>query len=281
MTLDPRALQIHTDGSAYRNPGHVSGCTVIARYPEHLSREDEIIFDFGCPKSTNQRMELMACIEGLKWVRRNAPWHGVSCVLLITDFQNVVRFISLAPRWKRAGWRGRSGQPIANHDLWDDLLKSRAKAGIRTEFVWQPGKKSDIAKRVDKTAKAAAQRGGIGLDRGYRPGAFGRSKVKGGVAQPYPANGQTIVVYPYAKKSMLKKSQEIRISFNVFDEPTQTFAHKCFAFGSVLMGSELHRNNAYRVRFNSETRYPQILELIEEVAIPRPRAKLKVRLGTA
>lgn len=66
MPLDPRAIHIYTDGSAYRNPGHVSGCAVIVRYPEHLAREDEVIVDFGCPRSTNQRMELMACLEALK-----------------------------------------------------------------------------------------------------------------------------------------------------------------------------------------------------------------------
>jgi hypothetical protein len=48
MAFDPRAVQIHTDGSAYRNPGHVSGCAVVVRYPEHLNREDEVIVDFGC-----------------------------------------------------------------------------------------------------------------------------------------------------------------------------------------------------------------------------------------
>jgi len=39
VTLDPRAMQIHTDGSAYRNPGHISGCAAFARYPEHLNRK--------------------------------------------------------------------------------------------------------------------------------------------------------------------------------------------------------------------------------------------------
>src|SRR5580693_10347289 len=159
MPIDPRAIQIYTDGSAYKNPGHVSGCAVIARYPEHLERDDEIIVDFGCPKSTNQRMEMMACIEGLRWVRQNQPWDGVTCVLVITDSDYVKRFVSLAPMWKRNGWRGRDGQPILNHDLWDDLVKARSKAGVRIEFVWEPGKSTDIGKRVDKLAKAASERG--------------------------------------------------------------------------------------------------------------------------
>ena len=273
MPLDPRAIQIHTDGSAYKNPGHVSGCAAFARYPEHLSREDEIIVDFGCAKSTNQRMELLPCVEGLKWVRRNAPWAGVTCVLVITDSQYVQRFISLAPFWKKSGWRNRQGQPIANHDLWDDLLKARAKAGIRVEFVWQKGKKSEIANRVDKAAKAAAQRGGNEVDRGYKPGAFGRSRVKGGVARPFPANGQTEVIFPYAKKIMFKG--ENKISFNIFEENTQAFRDKFYAFTTPTIGAEVHRNHSHRVRFNAEPGYPQMLECMEEVPIPRPSRKRK------
>jgi ribonuclease HI len=275
VSLDPRAVQIHTDGSAYRNPGHVSGCAVIVQYPEHLSRGDEIIVDFGCPKSTNQRMELTACIEGLKWVRRNAPWDGVTCVLVVTDSQYVKGFIGLAPVWKRNGWRNRDGQPILNADLWDDLLKARAKAGIRVEFVWEQGKTTEVGKRVDKLSKAAAKRGGIDRDTGYKPGAYCRSMVKGGVALPYPATGQVAVIRPYAKKPIFKGKEE-RLSFNVFDEMKQTYDSKFYAFTTSLMAFDLHRWHGYRVQFNDNPKYPQILECKEEVAVPtRPTTLTK------
>ena len=42
MALDPRAVQIHTDGSAYRNPGHVSG-----RWPA-LNSEKRLWVDHPC-----------------------------------------------------------------------------------------------------------------------------------------------------------------------------------------------------------------------------------------
>ena len=266
MTLDPRAIRIHTDGSAYRNPGHVSGCAVIVRFPEHLNRGDEIVVDFGCPRSTNQRMELTACIEGLKWVRQNRPWDGVTCVLIITDATYVTNYIGLAPTWKSNGWRGSNGQPILNSDLWDDLLKARAKAGIRIQFVWQKGKTTDIANRVDEMAKAAAKRGGVNEDRGYKPGAYCRSMVKGGVAAPYPAAGQTAVIRPYAKKPVSRVEE--RLSFNVFDESKQAYESKFFAFASRTMSFELHRWHGYRVRFNDNPKYPQILDCLKEVPVP-------------
>jgi len=265
-------LRIYTDGSAYRNPGHVSGCAVIARYPDHLGREDEIIVDFGCPKSTNQRMEVTACVEGLKWVRKNSySWEGVTCVLVITDSAYVQGNIGRAPYWKRNGWRNLHGKPIANHDLWDDLLKARAKAGIRVEFVWQEGKKTDIAKRVDKLAKAAASRGGIDVDREYRPGSVSRSMVKGGVALPYPANGQIDVIRPYAKKPVF--GGENRISFNCYDESAQTYHSKFYAFADALLSVELHKGNGHRVEFNCEPKYPQILRRIKGVQLRKPYSK--------
>ncbi len=267
MTLDPRAIQIHTDGSAYRNPGHVSGCAVIVRYPEHLNRQDEVIVDFGCPRSTNQRMELMACVEGLKWVRQYAPWDGVTCVLIVSDATYVTEFIGLAPIWKRNKWRGRDGQPILNSDLWDDLLKVRAKAGVRVEFVWQAGKSTEIGNRVDKLSKAAAKRGRDGTDTGYKPGAYCRSMVKGGVALPFPAEGQMAIIRPYAKKPVSKVEE--RLSFNVFDEETQTYASKFYAFASPMMAFDLHRWHGYKVQFNDNPAYPQILECREEIAVPK------------
>jgi ribonuclease HI len=266
MTLDPRALQIHTDGSAYRNPGHVSGCAAIVRYPEHLDRPDEIIVDFGCPKSTNQRMELKACIEGLRWVRKNKPWTGVTCVLVIADAQYVTRWIGLAPEWKKRGWTNREGQPIHNPDLWDELLKARTKAGMRVEFVWREGKTTDIGKSVDKLSKAAAKPGGTDRDWGYKPGAYCRSMVKGGVAQPYPAAGQLAVIRPYAKKPLSRIEE--RISFNVYDEVRQSYESKFYAFTTRLIAFESHRWHGYRVLFNDNSKYPQILKWTEEVAVP-------------
>jgi ribonuclease HI len=277
MAFDPRALQIHTDGSAFRNPGHVSGFAVIARYPEHMERADEVIFDFGCPKSTNQRMELKACVEGLKWVRHNAPWDGVTCVLFVTDSRYVREGVTNAPFWKKSRWRNRDGKPIFNADLWDELLKARAKTRIRTEFVWEMGKTTDIGKRVDNLAKAAARRGGLGKDGGYNPGAYCRSMVKGGVAVACPVTGQIEVIRPFAKKP-LRKVREERVSFNLFDEVTQTYSFKFYAFTTLQIAFELHRWRGWRVQFNDNPKYPQITDLIGEVSLPPvPRKHSKPR----
>jgi hypothetical protein len=197
-----------------------------------------------------------------------------TCVLVVTDSTYVTENLVRAPRLKKNDWRNFDGQPRANHDLWDDLLKARAKAGMRVDFVWQQGKKSEIAKKVDRAAKDAAERGGIDLDRGYKPGSFSRSMVKGGVALPYPANGQTEVIRPYAKKIMHRG--ENRISFNCYDESTATYRAKFFAYTDIQMGAELHRGNGHRVQLNDKPKYPQIVVRIEGVELPKPPSKRRV-----
>jgi ribonuclease HI len=266
VTRDPRAVQIYTDGSAYKNPGHASGCAAIARYPEHMRREDEVILDFGCPRSTNQRMELMACIKALEWVRRNVPWSGVASVLVIADSKHVVDFVGLAPIWKKNEWRNAEGQSISNRDLWNDLIKARSKAGIRVDFLREQGKTTDLGKRVDKLAKAAAKRGGPDSDTGYVPGSVCRSMAQGGKALPYPAKGDTATIRPFAKKPLSNKEE--RVSFNLFVEATRTYESKFYAFTTPQMACDLHRWHGYRVLFNDNPDYPQILECKEEVEIP-------------
>jgi ribonuclease HI len=252
----------------------VSGCAAIVHCPEHLHRDDEQIIDFGCAESSINRMELMACVEALKWVSSNAPWPGVTRVQIVTDSLYITENVVRAPGWKKRDWRNLSGEPKFNDDLWDKLLKVRQKAargGVRVDFVWQKGKTTKLGKQVDAAAKTAAKRGGIDEDTGYRPGSASRSMVKGGTAQRFPAAGQTVVIRPYAKKVM--HGEENRISFNIFEESSQAYTNKFYAFAGPVLSAELHRGNGHRVRFNSDPNYPQLVERIESVQLPKPPSK--------
>jgi ribonuclease HI len=274
MLLDPHAIHIHTDGSCYENPGGDAGCAAIVHYPDNLDLPDEQIVDFGCFESSNNRMELMACVKSLEWVRGHRPWPDVERVQIVTDSTYITDNVNhRAPGWKKNKWRNRYGQPMANDDLWDELLKARGKVGVRVDFVWQPGKRSLIANQADKAAKSAAKRGGLDRDAGYRPGGVSRSMVKDHSSpQRFPSEGQIIVLRPYVKKIM--HDGEHRISFNVFDEGKQNYDGKFFAFAEKGLAAELHMGNGHRVRFNSDRNYPQIIERIEAVSLPRqPRRK--------
>jgi ribonuclease HI len=275
--LDQRAIQIHTDGSCYKNPGGISGCAAYVRYPDVGLPEEQIV-DFGCGESSNNRMELMACVKALEWALENAPWPDANRIYIVTDSQYVANCHTSARYWKRSGWRKQSGEPAANEDLWGKILKSLdklSKVGVRVDFVYEKGKKTEIGKRVDKAAKVAAQRGGIDEDSGYKPGSFSRSMVRDGTATVrFAASGQVLVIRPYVKK--VRKKREERISFNVFDEATQSHNGKFFAYADPSLAAELHRGNGYRVRFNSDAQFPKILEKLEDVPLPKPTRKKKV-----
>jgi ribonuclease HI len=277
--LDPRAIHIYTDGSCYKNPGGESGCAAIVHFPEHLDLPVQQIVDFGCDESSINRMELLPCIEALRWVFNQAPWDGVTRVIIITDSQYVTDNVRRAPYWKKQAWKNYSGETKFHEDLWNRLLKgiaNAAKVGIRIDFVWEAGKKTPMTKQIHNAAQTAAKRGGNDEDTGYRPGSVSRSMVRGGVAERFPAAGQVLVVRPYVKKIMYKG--ENRISFNIFDEQTQTYAGKFFAFAPPRLSTELHNGNGHRVQFNSEPKYPQFLERIEGVELPKPlRGKRKAR----
>jgi ribonuclease HI len=221
--------------------------------------------DFGCGESSNNRMELLACIRALQWVRENAPWNDVTRVQLFTDSRYVKDNLFRAREWKRNDWRNHHGEPRENSDLWNQLLSVQSKTGITVHVEWSPGKKSQILKRVDKAAKVAAQRGGTDVDRGFKPGTVARSMVDG-VAMRFPARGQSAAIRPYRKNLM--GSGEEKVRFDVFSEEIQAYVESCYAYTEPTVAAELHRQHGYRVRFNDDPNYPRILEILEEVSLP-------------
>jgi hypothetical protein len=78
------------------------------------------------------------------------------------------------------------------------------------------------------------------------------------------------VIRPYRKNILAKGEEKVR--FDIFSENSQSYVESCYAFASSDLAAELHRQHAYRVRFNDNPKYPQILEIVEEVLLPKPPA---------
>ena len=232
-----------------------------------MGRSREQILDFGCAESSNNRMELLAVIRVLRWIRKNRPWPDVTRVQIISDSMYVIDNIPRAEAWRRQRWRNRYGQPIENPDLWKEFLSVRNQVSMTVHFVWAAGKKSESLKEIDKAAKRAADRGGPHVDRGYGRGAISRSMVKG-AADLFRANGQEAVIRVYRKNVMSRMKGETKIRFDVFSEQSGTYVESCYAYASPELANDLHRHHLFRVRFNADLKYPQILELFEEVMLP-------------
>lgn len=103
-------VELFTDGACKGNPGP-GGWGVLMRFGD-AERE---LFG-GAEHTTNNRMELVAVIEGLKALKRSCQ------VRIVTDSQYVKLGVEQwMSGWKRKGWRTASGKPVANQDLWQAL----------------------------------------------------------------------------------------------------------------------------------------------------------------
>jgi ribonuclease HI len=86
---------------------------------------------FGAePLTTNNRMELMAAIQGLESLNRPCR------VRLTTDSQYVQKGIQeWLANWKKRGWKTAARKPVKNVDLWQRLDQATARHEITWEWV--------------------------------------------------------------------------------------------------------------------------------------------------
>jgi ribonuclease HI len=110
MAAERKTVDLFTDGACSGNPGP-GGWGAILRYGE---TEKEL---FGSENpTTNNRMELMAAIQGLEALKRPCA------VRIHTDSQymrdGITRYIHA---WKKNGWKTADKKPVKNIDLWQRL----------------------------------------------------------------------------------------------------------------------------------------------------------------
>lgn len=268
MSHDPHALKIYIDGSALKNPGGAGGLAAWVEFPIDANKPDELLFQEGFHETTNNRMELLACIRAFEYVREHGRALGVERVQIITDSKYVHDCFFIADKWRKNGWRNLDSKPVENRDLWKRLLSIRGKTTVRTELLRMRGKTSPILKSVDKAAKAAAAQP-WDVDRGFKGGKVGRSKAGSGrAASLFSAHGQEAVIRIY--RTRLLGRSDHKIYFEVRDEQSGEILEKASAFASADVAVDLHRHYSYRVSFNANPKYPIIERIIEELPLIWP-----------
>ena len=109
----PQEITIYTDGACSGNPGPGGwGCVLL--WGDHM-RE----LSGGEVLTTNQRMELKAAIEALKALKV-VHWK----INLYSDSAYLVNAMNQnwLVSWQKNNWRNSKKEPVANQDLWQELL---------------------------------------------------------------------------------------------------------------------------------------------------------------
>ena len=118
-------ITIYTDGACSGNPGIGGWGAVILE----INKED-IFLNGGNDNTTNNRMELTAAIEALRY------FEDRQTITLITDSKYVKDGIqSWIQNWKKNGWKTAAKKPVKNKELWIDLDQLISKHTISWKWV--------------------------------------------------------------------------------------------------------------------------------------------------
>lgn len=119
---------MYTDGACKGNPGP-GGWGVYLKYGNH---EKELFG--GEANTTNNRMEILAVINGLLELNRPCD------VVVYLDSQYVRNGVtSWMQKWKKKNWKGSTGEPVKNQDLWQCLDKVLRDTMHSIEWIWVKG----------------------------------------------------------------------------------------------------------------------------------------------
>ena len=144
---------MYTDGAARGNPGRGGFGTILMYQNKRLELSG------GFRMTTNNRMELLAVIEGLKALKKP----GLA-VTIYSDSQYVVKAIKEGwlKKWIATNFAGGK----KNKDLWLQYHQLAKEHNI--QFIWVKGHADNpYNNRCDELATAAADGGNLGVDTVY------------------------------------------------------------------------------------------------------------------
>ena len=137
---------LFTDGACLGNPGP-GGWAALLRFGKH-----EKLVTGSEPDTTNNRMEMMAVIEGLRILKEICHVHIASDSKYVIDaFEK-----NWIEGWEKRGWKTASRDEVKNQDLWHELIALVGKHHVKWE--WVKGHAGHTENEiVDEAARKAAE----------------------------------------------------------------------------------------------------------------------------
>ena len=138
-------IELFTDGACKGNPG-LGGWGVLIKNSKILNELKGVQ-----QQTTNNRMELIAVIEGLNSIQENAH------IEITTDSMYVNNGINQwIDNWKNNGWKTAAKKPVKNKDLWQELDELVQNYSIK--WIWVKGHSGHPGnERADQLANEAIE----------------------------------------------------------------------------------------------------------------------------
>lgn len=266
MEIHPEeTVIIYTDGSQKPKPRRGGIGIVLCWTNDDGHEEEHWESPPGYRGVTIPQMELKAVIEGLKLLLRRppiVPSHLYRKVRIYADANYVVENYERAKyQWSRNKWRNRSGAPVENGELWQELIKLEKKLGLRIEVMKVDGHgKNPHNQKADQLAKASAE-----LAQG-QPLTPGRVRRKQGTKRlrkgTVPFEGQELTIHVH-KGELMRPQRVNQFEFTV-RTPGPHFEEVGLATADPATVN-IREGHTYRVRLNDDDGNPEIVEVLMEV----------------
>jgi len=121
---EKQTVELYTDGACSGNPGP-GGWGVLFRWQ---GVEKELCG--GEAQTTNNRMELMAAIQGLAALKRPLSVDLYTDSTYVKD--GITKWIF---NWKKNGWKTAAKKPVKNADLWQQLEQAIERHTVSWHWV--------------------------------------------------------------------------------------------------------------------------------------------------
>lgn len=125
-------INIYTDGACSGNPGAGGWAALIlikvANGPHRGTKKEKVVIKGGEKHTTNNRMEMTAVVEALKFIYRNLKEYKFD-IRVFSDSAYIVDSINNGAlvKWQGNGWMTTKNTQVVNKDLWEKIVKLDTK----------------------------------------------------------------------------------------------------------------------------------------------------------
>lgn len=133
------SIEIYTDGATSKNgyAGAKGGWAFVIAdgiNPEPYHEYGAIL------GATNQQMELMAAIKALDYLEK-IEFNFDTDINIYSDSAYLCNCFSQNwwGNWEKNGWRNAKKEPVANKELWQELIAQYKEAPTKIHFIKVPG----------------------------------------------------------------------------------------------------------------------------------------------